>query len=323
MPQASKGEIKRDVIRGVASASLLFALSLVLPLVGCLFLPLPILFYRVKLGRKPGAVVLGATVFLFGSFVSGVNVYTLFLFGLLLEGFFIGECFSADLPADKTLLYSAGLVFGLGLAGFILYSGAAGGGIREFVAAKMNELDENFAYMIANYERIGTPAENIQRLREFWDIFSGLLRQSIVPILPALIASTMLMAGWISLLTARPIFARKNLPYPGYAALNQWRSPEGLVWGVIACAVMWMLPQDGLRFLGKNGLIVLMTVYFFQGIAIVSFFFEKRGFPRILKIFMYSIIAMQQLVLLLVIGLGFFDMWINFRKLDLENGTDA
>jgi uncharacterized protein YybS (DUF2232 family) len=58
-----------------------------------------------------------------------------------------------------------------------------------------------------------------------------------------------------------------------------------------------------------------MTVYFFQGIAIVSFYFDKKRLPRFVRVFLYTLIALQQLILLVVIGLGFFDLWVNFRRL--------
>jgi uncharacterized protein YybS (DUF2232 family) len=50
--------------------------------------------------------------------------------------------------------------------------------------------------------------------------------------------------------------------------------------------------------------------------AIVSFFFEKKQVPRLFKILLYTLIALQQLVLIAVIGIGLFDMWFNFRKLE-------
>jgi hypothetical protein len=39
-----------------------------------------------------------------------------------------------------------------------------------------------------------------------------------------------------------------------------------------------------------------------------------------IRIFLYTLVAVQQLVLLAVIGLGFFDMWFNFRKLAKQTG---
>jgi hypothetical protein len=37
-----------------------------------------------------------------------------------------------------------------------------------------------------------------------------------------------------------------------------------------------------------------------------------------LRLFLYSLIALQQIVLLIVVALGFFDMWLNFRKLGAD-----
>jgi hypothetical protein len=68
--------------------------------------------------------------------------------------------------------------------------------------------------------------------------------------------------------------------------------------------------------LGLNGVLVLTTIYFFQGIAIVSFFFEKKDFPPLLRYIFYGFIGMQLMMVWLVSGVGFFDMWFNFRKLE-------
>ena len=61
-----------------------------------------------------------------------------------------------------------------------------------------------------------------------------------------------------------------------------------------------------------------MLIYFFQGIAIVSFFFKKKEVPFFLKFFIYTLIVIQQIFALLVIGIGFFDTWFDFRKLNLK-----
>ena len=58
------------------------------------------------------------------------------------------------------------------------------------------------------------------------------------------------------------------------------------------------------------------SLYFFQGIAIVAYWAEKKRFPRILRVLIYTLVALQQFLLLIVIGLEFFDVWLNFRKLE-------
>jgi uncharacterized protein YybS (DUF2232 family) len=127
------------------------------------------------------------------------------------------------------------------------------------------------------------------------------------------VAST-LMVVWVSLLLARPVFQRYGLAFPDYGPLDHWKAPEPLVWAAIASGVLLLLPGFGLKMIGLNGLIVLMIVYFFQGIAVVAFYLRKKRVPRLVRVMLYFIVAVQQLVMLVVIGVGFFDTWFNFRK---------
>ena len=120
---------------------------------------------------------------------------------------------------------------------------------------------------------------------------------------------------------ARPILTGKKLFFPDYGPLKLWRPPEQLVWGVVASGSLLLLPSPALKMFALNGLLILMTIYFFGGIAIVSFFFEKKGLPRMVRIFLYSFLAIQQIALLLVVGIGLFDIWLNFRKIGLKDNN--
>ncbi len=37
--------------------------------------------------------------------------------------------------------------------------------------------------------------------------------------------------------------------------------------------------------------------------------------PRVARMVLYGLIAIQQVVMLVVVGVGFFDTWFNFRKI--------
>ena len=139
--------------------------------------------------------------------------------------------------------------------------------------------------------------------------------------LPALSASAALFVSWANLLISKPLFRVRALPVPEFGALNRWRAPEPLVWVAIGSAALLFFPLLPLKIVGINGVIVMMTIYFFQGIAIVSFFFEKKRLPVALRFILYSLIAVQQFLLLLIIGFGFFDMWLNFRKLETQQDS--
>jgi len=174
---------------------------------------------------------------------------------------------------------------------------------------------KNLQLTLLLYEGMGMSEENIQLIANSLEQIQYVLLR----IIPALAIASTLFVAWTSLLISRPLLKSRSLYYPDFGPLNLWKPPEHLVWGVIGCGLVLLIPSGSVKLIGLNGLIMLMAVYFFTGIAIVSFYFERKRFPRLLRIFLYSLIALQQFVLILVIGLGFFDVWLNFRKIKSPN----
>jgi len=70
---------------------------------------------------------------------------------------------------------------------------------------------------------------------------------------------------------AKPLLKTRNLFYPDFGQLNLWKTPEYFVWIAIACGILLLIPDKTVRLMGINGIIILMTIYFFQGMAIVNF----------------------------------------------------
>ncbi len=302
----------REIAVGVAVASLIFAASLAIPIFGfflAMIMPLPALYFRVKLGRRAGALVSLGTALVVGVSVGFTSFDMLFFGEMMLVGFLLAEFFETDLSLAQMIAGVAGIV--LGSAGFflVLYGNLAG--IQVFGA--MGEyLSKNLTLTLDVYRRMGMSEENVSMIADALDEIAYVL----IRILPGMTAAFVLFVSWLTVLMARPLLRSRGLTHPDFGSLRLWKPPEGLVWGVIVCGLALMLPGKTIKVFALNGLIVLMTVYFFGGIAIISYFFEKKRFPMIVRVFLYSLIALQQLFLFLVIGLGFFDMWLNFRKLE-------
>jgi uncharacterized protein YybS (DUF2232 family) len=300
----------KDIVNGVLITSLIFFISVFIPIIGffgAFFIPLPILFYRLKLGRKNGALipVISGSILYF--VIGGMSADVLFFVELLLIGFMLGELIELNYSIDKIMLYATGTVLISGFIGLVFYSVLSGEGIHAIVS---DYVTKNLDLTMVLYQNMGMSEENIHLI----DRFLAELQPLIVQILPAMITASTLFVAWTNILIARPVLKRRSLSYPDFGPLNMWKAPEYLVWGVIACGLALFLPGSAINAIGQNGLLILMTVYFFQGIAIVSFYFEKKRFPRFVRFFLYTLIAVQHLILLAVIGLGFFDMWVNFRK---------
>ena len=306
----------KDIVNGVLITSLIFFISVFIPIVGfvgALFIPLPVLFYRLKLGRKTGAIIPIISSLIMVILIGDVSLDVLFFAGLFLIGFILGEMIELNLSIEKTILYACGCVLISGLIGLLLFSMLSGEGIYTIVS---NYVAKNLELTMLLYQNMGMSDESIQMISSSLDK----IHDALVKIIPALVSVSTLFVAWTSILIAKPVLIRRSLFYPDFGPLNVWQAPEYLVWGVIGCGLALFIPSASIKIIGLNGLLILMAVYFFQGIAIVSFYFNKKQFPRVIRIFLYTLIAVQQLILIAVIGLGFFDMWFNFRKLGKQMG---
>ena len=301
----------KDIATGVLITSLIFLVSVFIPIIGfvsALFIPLPILFYRLKLGRTNGLVIAVITSVVMVVLIGGISIDVLFFCGLLLIGFILGELFELNLSIEQTTLIASGSVVLSGFISLMISSILTGNGVYAIVSEYVGK---NLELSLVMYRSMGMSEENIKVISQSLDK----IQQVLVTIIPALVSASTLFVAWISILLARPVLTSRSLYYPNFGPLNQWKAPEYLVWAVIGCGLSLFLPHTAIKIIGVNGLLILMTIYFFQGIAIVSFYFDKKGLPRFVRVFLYTLIALQQLILLAVIGLGFFDLWINFRRL--------
>lgn len=314
MTRTFQVDISKNIVSGIAITSLIFAVSIYMPIIGffsALFIPLPTLFYRSKLGRINGAIVPILTFILMLVILGKISIDILFFIELLLIGFVLSELIELKLSIEKTILYVCGSVIFTGIIGIFIYSNISNTGIYSLVTGYVKK---NLELTLALYKSMDVSQESIHMISNSFENIQYVL----VRIIPALVVSSTFFISWTSLLLAKPLLKSRELFYPSFGPLKLWKAPEYLVWGIIGCGLLLILPNKTIKIFGLNGLLILMTVYFFQGIAIVSFYFEKKNFSRMVRFILYSFIALQQVILLIVIGLGFFDMWLNFRKLEVN-----
>jgi len=308
----ARSQIHKDVIVAIAITALICMATLFLgvlgPFVGLVVIPLPILFYRFKLGRSLGLLILAAVVLIVISVVGWSSIGAVaFLFELGLVGLILPEVFEMNLSVEKTVGITTGAVLAAGAVMLALYSLLS---TATPWAVVSDYLEKSVEMAIAMYREIDASEEKIEILvRSLEGILYLMLR-----IIPAIVVVITLFVVWSNLLLARSLLRSKELFCPDFGKLNQWKAPEHLIWVAIASGGLLLFAHPGIMMLGINGLIVIMMIYFFQGIAIVSFYFEKKQFPKVLRALLYGLIAMQQLLLLVVIAVGFFDVWIDFRR---------
>ena len=300
----------KDIANGVLITWLILAASVMVPIIGIfcsLLLPLPILYYRIKLGRTISALIPVASLVILMVAVNAFPFDIVFVAALLIIGFSLGELLGSKFSIEKTVLVTCGLVFLGGALALILSSAATG---HSLLADFSHSVAHNREFLLQLYRNMGLPAERIPDVERFLNQIQSVA----IRILPALIITTTLFVIWINVLLGTLLLKNRHLAYPAYGRLNLWQAPDYLIWGVVGFGSLMLIPDDLSKTIGLNGLMTMMMVYFFQGVAIVSYFFEKKQVPRFARVMLYALLIVQE-VLLVVIVIGFIDVWTNFRKL--------
>jgi uncharacterized protein YybS (DUF2232 family) len=297
----------KDIILGICLCIMIFAVSYTFPFLGVfalLVLPLPVLFYRLKLGRNSGGIIAAASFVVLMVMTRGFAFDSLYFGALLMTGMFLGECIERNMGIVRTMVFTVTGVIGTALFAFLVYAGIQTTAMGDMVS---DYISQYFTLTSALYADMGIEKEQIAALNSAFLI-----------VLPGMFIVSYMTTVWLNILIIKKLLARIGIPLKHMENLNRFKSPDPLVWVVIGLGVLMALPVGAVKYVAVNCLIILMLVYFFQGIAIISFFFQKKESPALLKAFCYGLIAVQIYFLILVIGLGFFDNWINFRKLEFQ-----
>jgi len=256
-PQTDNGNVAKDIAIGAVITLSIFAVTSYLPILGffcALFIPLPTLFYRSKLGRNTGVIVPAAALFVMAAVLGGVAVDLVFFLELLLLGFMLGEFLAMDLSVEKTVLYTCASVLLSGFLGLVFYSNVSNTGITVLVS---EYVAKNLELTIALYESMGVSEESLVQLSNSFEQIQYIL----VRIVPAMVIGSTLFIAWINLLMAKGILTAKGIFFPDFGALNHWKAPDALIWLLIGCGGMLLIPGSSLKILGLNGLLILLTVY--------------------------------------------------------------
>jgi uncharacterized protein YybS (DUF2232 family) len=107
---------------------------------------------------------------------------------------------------------------------------------------------------------------------------------------------------------------RRMRGFGGSGDLQLWRVPEGFIWLLIASGFATFVAPDPLSIAARNILVLLLGGYFCQGLAIVSYYLGRLGAPRAVRAVVYMFVFIQQLATAVVLALGVFDLWLNFRR---------
>ena len=288
----------------------LFAAGGAFPVLGVtlsLLAPVPLVLLSLRHGRL--ALFLGlalAATGLLGLLSARQSLVFLLEFGAAAVA--VEECLRREWRTEVTVLVVTAVLLVGGIGVLMLASGSwahPGRAIGEHLDAILADAEQ----LSAQLGLVDGPG-GLQPARQF--------RSALLAAFPGLlfIGSLLTAAGYVVVIQG---LRRRWVPQlgPGPASVFHWELPEVLVWGFIAAGICYISGVPILAAIGLNGLLVFLALYFVQGLCIAAFLFRRFQLPRFLATLSVVLLVFQPFFVLLVAGLGLFDVWFGFRRLSL------
>ena len=302
-------QVAGTFLLAVTATISLLMIGVAIPPAGLLLIPIvpqPALYLGYRFGILWGAGATCAAVLL-SALVAGREIavicalfglMTLLLFGLL------GRLRSIELLISSV----AGLLFAA-TSGLLFYLYGSWAALAEDVS---QNLSHNLARAMEIHEKMGFPQDSLDVLKQRMpDIVETTLE-----FLPGLLIVSLSLVVLINVLLLCRRFPERRAAWLSVPNFREWKGPEHLVWVLIACGFALFIPGlESVRIFAVNILLVIGACYFVQGLSVISYYFHKNNVPRFLRGVTYVLIAFEQIFTLLVVGVGLFDLWGDFRRL--------
>lgn len=242
-------------------------------------------------------------------FLVGQSQALLFMAEYAVMALVLGEMIRARFPGDWCIGASS-LVSGVvSILLLVALLGDQETTVKDFFE---KQIRAHFVQSIETFESVGENKAEIADMKEFVDKTVGGFASSY----PAFVLVGSLISAIANYSLLRIVWGR--IYGPGLFSertFAEWVCPENLVWGFIAASLALFLGQGMLEDAGLNLFIVMMVIYFAQGMSIVVHFLKARKVPIFLWLVLFIIIFVQPLFIALIAGMGVFDIWVDFRKI--------
>ncbi len=321
---------QRHPTRGLTEGAILAALTvivaavgLIMPLVGVLLAPLPIMLLVIRWGLRIAVLASVVTAVLllqfFGPLVAAAVIATFAPLGLAL-----GWGVRRGLAAQLTILVGAAASLGATIVAFAVFTAA----LHQDLVGQLIAIQVQAAQTVAAMQqRLGVPPQTIEEMRGQWvsycsehQCFTAVGPSITRAVLPLALALSALIGAYLCYTVARTILRRVGHELPGVPPLLTWRlNPllvSVLVWSTAGLSLLRFLfpPAAGLAF---NAVIAALFVLAFQGALVGITWLNRRGVSRFAQV-LAGILLLQvaEVSLEALAILGLLDTWFDYRRLE-------
>lgn len=236
---------------------------------------------------------------------AGTAAALLYLAQIGLPGLCLAYALRHNVGWPRAVFYTL-LVGGTALTALATYSAyMADSSVSALVA---NYIDAEMEQVHTVYSQSGIEGQQLKELAAVVENTATFLKRAYAGITVAALGLVYLVTVMVLYVTGRGKFT-----LPG-VAFHHFKIAEPVVWLLIGAGFALLLPMVWLQSVALNFLTVLLPLYFLQGMAIITFYFKKKAFSFLARVFAYTLVLVVSPLPLMVTALGIFDLWFDFRK---------
>lgn len=300
----------RALFRLAVAVPFFLGAALYLSVIFAVFAALPLVYAHLRLGRIAGILCSATNMALVFAISGRMNAAMFFVVAVVLAAA-IAECAKLRLRLEWNALFSVGTMLLVSALLLLSYS-------HKFHINPLQKLDAFVGAMVdqvaSNVEKYrGTSTISSQDLEKFV-VDPEMTKRNILFELPSFITISLLTITVVNLLLMLRLNLQSVREGLGLDAdfFKHWKAPDHMVWPTLAAGFCLVMELPIVSDLALNIFKILMAVYALQGLAITNYLFDLWGAKGLLRPIGYVLAVV--VLLPLVISLGFFDLWFDFRE---------
>lgn len=317
VPQAGRINLVREFLFWTAVIILALMLGAYLPFAGVVIfavITFPLVLFSIRHDTLAGVLLLGAvtglSVFIFGKFE---GLFFLCEFGALSQVLAYG--IRHNLSHEKTI-FSSFLIIIVTMSVWLvsINTQIKDGNLNDYIK---KEITENFNQSIEVYNKLEIKREQ----KEVFKKVAQTTRNYLVKTYWGIYAGFTLLMIVLNLFVCERLLALLGFPITLAIPFYSLKLSEHFIWGFIISAgmvavnILSLVKREVLYLAGLNLLIVFLTLYFIQGLAISNFWWKKIHPPVSLLFLMFFLMMVYpSLFLIILTGGGLSDTWFDLRK---------
>ena len=182
--------------------------------------------------------------------------------------------------------------------------------IEEQIEIVNQSFDESFTL----YEEMGVEKERIDEAKNM--LVPAL--HTLVLLVPTLILFSALINAVAAYLTAQWIFPKLQMKIPKFPPFAEWKFPPLFMYSTIigGLGMYWGYTRDWVEIyeISLNLLIISSIVGLIQGLALLSFMFDRWKISKLVRRILYAILLLNAFLFQIVAITGLMDMLFDYRK---------